>query len=166
MMFENLKDHKHILVTGCQRSGTRFVARAICHDTGHTYVDETELAVELGPKMTNVDKLMFEMRWWNNLVFQAPQLSYMAGKIDDLFVVWVKRDAGEIRRSMQKIRWGCERMELANYGMTEGDIIAVKQNAFDAVKATIPCLEVNYADLKTHPLYVADRANFEWCQTK
>lgn len=167
-MFEHLNTKRNILVTGCQRSGTRLVAKAIAQDTGFEYVDETFLVKVKPDGKANEKKL----RWWNSkfgrAVFQAPQLSHKADKFNkNLFVVWVKRNPKDVRASMERIDWKCEGTELENYGLTEGDIIKVKNDEWENQKAKLNgnYLEVNYEDMKDHPLFLKDRKDFKWFQT-
>lgn len=167
-MFEHLKDKRNILVTGCQRSGTRLVAKAIAHDIGFEYVDETMFQKIVPDRKINDKKFS----WWNShfgkCVFHAPQLSHECDKYP-LFVVWVKRDPEKVRASMERINWQHEKDELENYGLTEGDIIKVKNDEWKKQKERLGdnCIEVNYEDLASHPLFIEQeqRKQFKWYQT-
>lgn len=166
-MFEHLKDKRNILVTGCQRSGTRLVAKAIAEDTGMEYVDETFFQPIVLDGTANENKF----RWWNSrfggCVFHAPQLSHICDDFEGLFVVWVKRNPDDVRKSMERINWKCEGIELKNYGLQSGDIIKVKNDEWEKQKTKLgEYLEVNYEDLKDHPLWVEEHNKFLWNQTK
>ena len=167
-MFEKLEEQRNILVTGCQRSGTRLVAKAIAEATGFEYVDETVFQPLALDGSINETKL----RWWNtyfrHCVFHAPQISHKCNLFKDLFVVWVTRDPVEVRASMNRINWKYEACELANYGLPTGDIIEVKNKAWEKQKLTIPnrFLEVDYAEMKSHPMFSTERKDFKWWQTE
>ena len=166
-MFEHLKDKRNILVTGCQRSGTRLVAKAVSLDTGFEYVDETLFQPILLNGKANEAKVRWWNRYFNKAVFQAPQLSHKADQFQSIFVVWVKRDPVEVRASMERIGWKFEKTELDNYGLTDGDIITVKNEAWERQKQNLAgrFLEVDYKDMASHPLFLAKRDNFKWYQT-
>ena len=161
------------MVTGIPRSGTRICARIIANDTGHQYIDETELRNTTDYKLTNVAKLKFYIKYFPNLVIQSPQLAYCCHEIDDLFVVWLKRDVEEIKASMSRIKMEEHTIlnELANYGEEFGDrdlLIETKLKIWETQKSVLKdnFLEVEYNDLKPHPLFLGHRNNFVWCQTK
>jgi hypothetical protein len=166
-MFEHLNDKRNILVTGCQRSGTRLVAKAIAQDTGFTYIDETVLQpLNLNGK-ANEFKFRFMNRFFSKQVFHAPQLSHLCDQFHGMCVVWVKRDPKEVRESMERIGWKCEAIERENYEQTEGDIITIKNTEWERQKRNIAdFVEVNYTDMANHPLYLADRDDFKWWQTQ
>ena len=42
IVFEHLLNFAVVLVSGPQRSGTTICAKMIAHDTGHTYIPESE----------------------------------------------------------------------------------------------------------------------------
>lgn len=166
-MFEHLKDKRNILVTGCQRSGTRLVAKAIALDTGHEYVDETVFQpIKLNGKANEA-----KVRWWNRYfakcVFQAPQLSAKCDTFHGMFVVWVRRDPVQVRASMSRIDWKFEKTELDNYGLADGDIIKIKNDMWENQKKNLEgrYLEVNYDDLKAHQLWCENHEKFKWWQT-
>ena len=156
-MFEELARFRIILVTGPQRSGTTLCARAIAHDTGHTYVDEEEFAV-------HDRKLFGELARGKSLVIQCPAMArwiheYAEGA--DTAVVWMLRPVREIVASQERIGWEDvkERAKYAENGLSSAAHIATIKNRFwqKQKELCVRPFEVHYHDLQTHPLWVAPR---------
>ena len=166
-MFQHLSKYSRILVTGPQRSGTRLVAQAIAHDTGHTYVDEKDIFVE------NVDMARTKLIQ-PNTVLQCPGLSYCIDDLADAFtlVVMVKRPVADIVASQERIKWPKEAHEFEKNGVTgevREPIAEFKYRKWEEQKRTITnTLEVNYKDMEKHPVWNAkhERGKFAWDQTK
>lgn len=91
------------IVTGCQRSGTRFYAKYLAELHDCAYIDETcfttrdyELLLELLPPNGN----------W---VIHGPALKHHVEKLKEKFpnlkVTWMVRDTAETILSMRKLDW-------------------------------------------------------------
>lgn len=127
MRFDDLEDFRRIFVVGPQRSGTRYIAKCICRDTGvHLYVDEKEFMV---------DSLhMFQRLLWDvpfKMVVQCPGVTAWIHALvehDDM-VVFCWRDLPDILHS-QKLAWptrSYDRIEALKYGRS-GDSAKIKQH--------------------------------------
>ena len=96
-MFKRLKKHNVIVVSGPGRSGTRITAKAIAFDTGHKYVDEKEF----GNSKTGLFHNIIESR--NNIVVQCPAMAYRIHKVENVFVVFLRRCVEDIALSQERI---------------------------------------------------------------
>lgn len=165
-MFEYLKDYKHILVSGMQRSGTTICMRMIQYDL------EIEKCYWPG---YDLELLSQEKQ----SVYHGPGLSHLLHGLkpeneDDLAIVWMKRDENEILSSLMNFRWGEER-DFENYGIPIIDniisnhdymkLIAVKKFTWENQKKYIKnFFEVEYESLREHPLWCEPevRKDFEF----
>ena len=93
-MFESLKKHDIILVTGPQRSGTTICARMIAHDTGHTYIDEARFITWDAEKALQIAQDMAPS------VVQGPGLLLRAHEFDN--VIFMRRLLKDIEASLRK----------------------------------------------------------------
>lgn len=168
-MYQGLKQHNLILVTGPQRAGTTIAAKIIAHDTGHQYIDERDF------------EAVNKEQWWlivnsaEKAVIHCPGMCRWvaeAGRRDDVLVVLVKRPIDDIIASQERIGWSHEEFELSNYeGFAQpGEpISAVKYRYWDEVQANKIKHSgvVFYGELKRHKLWVPkkDRADFHARQT-
>ena len=98
-MFQELKKQKNIVVTSPQRAGSRIVAKMIAEDTGFTYIDEKDIAVD------NLESLKDVLT--GNVVVQAPGIMRWIHEID-CYPVIVKRAVKDIVKSQERISWGHE----------------------------------------------------------
>lgn len=171
----DFQDFDVVLVTGPQRSGTRIVAKAIAKDSGLTYCDETVFNVY------DEEKFFGLAYAGGRLVIQCPSMSHLVHEIreialrDDMAVVMVLRDVGEIRASEKRIDWpeGARKKEEAHYNelWVEPGHIADRKYQFwwETQKARIKnAFEFRYANLASHPLWVrsSERKSFAWNQTE
>lgn len=171
-MFEDLKDYRIILVSGPQRSGTRFVARAIAHDTGHNYVDEVGVHTD---SVYGLDWIMQEARVLEtSVVVQCPALMWVIPFIadaPDILVVVCMRKEEEIVASEERIGWSHEWIERLRYQFHQDawPICRIKYAAWGANKWRVPNYrEVCYEEMEGHPLWVPKkrRKNFLFDQTE
>ena len=163
-MFKALKKYNYIVVTGCQRSGTRITAKAIAQDTGFEYVDEFKIGVYDFLKL--VDLLKGERK-----VIQAPCLCGVVHYLrrEDILIVFMHRSDDDIRASQEKRNWPepfkGSVSEQADYNFPS-DIVAVKKEKWKLQKLTgINSLDLEYETLRNHPLWVEDREHFATTQT-
>lgn len=168
-MYESLaKDFKNIVVSGPQRSGTRFATKCIAHDTIKKYIDEKDI---------NFHDFRLLEYYLNkgNAVIQCPGLCHMLHYITDVntLVVVMIRDVDDIVASQNRIGWPAEAryQELYKYGHSEGIISRIKYDFWNAYQK--PILRdrgrtIDYDFLKQHPLYIdkEERKKFTWDQTK
>jgi len=89
-----------VLVVGCQRSGTRFVAHAIAKDMGYKYLDEQTI------NFSSAHNARLRLRE-NRVVLQAPAVSSEVAAITapDVAIVWINRDRDDVIKSQQRIGW-------------------------------------------------------------
>lgn len=118
-MFAALHRFERIVVTGPQRSGTTIAARMIAHDTGHAYVDESEIHVD------NLRLMRLLMRVGKQVVIQCPGLSRHAHEWrhhSGNLVVWMCRPLEDIVQSQERIGWGHCADELLKYGLNPREV--------------------------------------------
>lgn len=162
-MFEHLTYVPHVVVTGPQRSGTTIAARMIAEDTGHRFVDESEFGAY------NVDQWRDECHK-DRVVVQCPtMLKRIVDERDPyLFVVLMRRPLAEIHASQERIGWQrYEAWELLQFGLTKGDSAAIKYLYWNERPKPSFHLEVEYASLQGHQLWVEQeqRLHFHAKQT-
>jgi hypothetical protein len=166
-MFEYLSRYLNILVTGPQRSGTRITTKMIAHDLKYRFVDEDEIQV------SDLSLILLLIDTKSHLVIQCPALCHQVHELSrsDSAVVIVKRPLDQILRSQKRIGWDFNDVELRKYGITTGGTSAIVKydywNFFQRRRIHNP-FEVEYEDLKSHPLWVdpEQRKNFKWNQTE
>lgn len=169
-LFEPLKQHSQIVVTGPPRSGTRICTEMIAHDLGY--------------------EVMYQESVWNKqfrlvrynmqrgpTVYQVPTIVAWAHKLAfDVAVVFVRRSIEEIRESEARIGWsdgpgkGQEKALLQNYFLEEGNLPDVVYRMWDKYQRwqVKYDYEIQYEDLAQHPLWIPKekRVNFEPWQTR
>lgn len=126
-MFQKLHDHSQILVSGPQRSGTRIAATMIANDTGHRFIDETEVKeLFLGQSLEDrnrnkdwnvtsakiiavVQKLIDEN---TNFVLHCPPFMPWLHLVNGAFIVVMRRSIADIMKSANRIGWKRGRYEF------------------------------------------------------
>ena len=92
-----------IIVSGCQRSGTRFYAKYLAKEKGFKYIDENEYGVH--------DFIKAKELMGMNCVLHAPALKHkireFKKKFPDVVVYWLFRNEKETIESMKKV-WNQE----------------------------------------------------------
>jgi len=152
-MFEPLGAYNVVFVTGPQRSGTTICARMIAHDTRLRYQDEQSFRA--------TDEAAFHsvaVTAWG-VVIQCPGMAHMVHKYaqqDDRAVVFMYRDIDDIMASRERIGWQYNDVELAHYGLTEGNSAQVKYRHWEQVQRAQVAnpFDVNYEALVGHPLWL------------
>jgi hypothetical protein len=173
MLFKNLRLFSTIVVTGPQRSGTKFVAEIIAEELGLRYVNESEYGVHA-----------FDCFWKlldEPAVIHAPAMSAYCHLLPgQVAVVFVIRDVAEILASQARIAGWCEieePRELAKYFRSPGgeSSAALKYDAWTRFQkpalasAGKAFFELHYpADVQDHPRFVraADRRDWLPQQTR
>lgn len=164
-MFETLKEFNNIVVSGPQRSGTRIAAKIIARDTDKSYIDEKDISYH-----------DFRLLDWylkqKNVVVQCPSLCHLLHHItsESTLVIVVHRPIEEIISSEYRC-WneGARKQELLKYGCIEGVISRIKYEFWSKVQKPIlseRARDINYYNLRSHPLFVEERKNFRWDQTE
>jgi hypothetical protein len=130
-------------------------------------VDEQEFGVH--------DKARFDtlIATRKNVVIQCPGMAHIIhtyGARDDVAVIFMLRELYDIEQSELRIDWQSNARELAKYKQTEGRAAVFKYAYWlthqrHRIKSA---LEVQYASLANHPLWLAPekRANFAADQWK
>lgn len=138
-----------VLVTGPQRSGTTLAAHVLALELGYRYVDEQDIGIDN-------QKLARRELEVPQTILQAPGLCHCAETFG-VPVVVVRRNLAEIAASEARIGWQNVRSyELGKYGLTSGQIAAVKYLSWEQrQKATcVLPLYLDYEKLAHHPLWV------------
>jgi hypothetical protein len=193
-MFEQLREHSAILVSGPQRSGTRICTKMVAHDTGHKFVDETELkwlfigkSIDDKPDWDNIKNITvasMQRHIDNNkhFVIHCPPFMPWLHLVKGAFLVVMQRPINEIMASAHRIQWKKSRQELeynkigyTRFGSkkstltkTNKPLAELKYEEWQGQKRGIDNFrEVEYKSLATHELYIPknDRTKFRWNQT-
>jgi len=151
-------------VTGPQRSGTTFLAHAISYDLGIQHIDEVDFQTF---DYAQFREVAARSQSW---VAQAPALFHHLADLQNDFTsavaVVCRRSVDDIVASQRRINWGSreEGFERRHLGIPDGDqrpIAEIKYELWDRHKHTYRhFVEVPYADLRQHPLYVETRSDF------
>ena len=164
--FRALGKYNNIVVSGPQRSGTRYVSKAIAYDTGKVFVDERRI-------LYHEFRLLLQLLKGNNQVIQCPGVCHRLHQITfkDTLIVLVKRPIKDIIASEERIGWDQESrdLEFKKYNKKSGIISQIKYDFWDNFqkeKLGKRCIEVHYNKVIKHPLFVQNRTNFVWNQTK
>jgi len=165
-MFEYLKGYEEIFVTGMQRTGTTICARMIQYDIEAPYCIWTGNNVK---RILDLKEYPIEIPY--PVIFHCPGLSHLIHRIesetelDKLATVWVRRDKDEIVNSAIKVHWD-PRSDLETYNLLStrdlkmdiNMLITAKESRWKEQKKEIQnWFEVDYEDLKSHPLWINDK---------
>lgn len=171
-MFEHLRDHKVILVTGPHRSGTTIAARMIAADTGHDFVVEDEIGFSRHQLLdlhiqADAGPMVVQCPFFCNNIHMLSDITEIDW--EDTCVVMMHRYVKDIIASeekakhvdfpklnlQQKVQIGAEYSPLhvsdhkyENWERWRGHI----RHTFD----------VGYESLRDHPLWVEDRSKFRF----
>lgn len=156
-MFAWLAKYQKVIVTGPHRAGTRVCAQMIAHDTGHRFVDESEIHFD------SLWRAVPLLRNETPMVIQAPALCRYAHTLsalrpDDIAVVMMRRDVGQILASQGRIGWAWTPAELARYDLGEGVIAEVKYRFWEEHQKPLirHAFDIEYSSLSAHPLWLPD----------
>jgi hypothetical protein len=163
-VFEFLQGFDKIIVTGPHRSGTTIAMRMIARDFNYdSFYEECVEYDNLGMAAT----FMIER---SKFVLQIPGLCrwvHLLGNRDDTAVVMMKRNVDDILSSERRVNWQHRLLELWKYDMVDGIVPEIKYKFWDEYqKKILPHpFEINYEDLREHPLWISYRPNFGIRQT-
>lgn len=141
-----------IIVTGCQRSGTRITAHILAHDFELTYVDELEVDFyNLQPN--TVVQSPLALHGYLQAYYTYPGIHF----------VGVLRNPQEIIASMKRINW--LKGDVTNWEAFLTHYVGHQQRLWKQLTKELPnksWSEIEYDSLKTHPLFVKakDRQDF------
>lgn len=92
--------HDTIVITGCQRSGTTFAAKAIAKQLGYTHYDEDDFGVE------DMERFEGLLRKKNRKVIQAPAILHNLKPYEDkVFIIVMTRNPDDVAKSMIAHNW-------------------------------------------------------------
>ena len=156
-------NHKKILVTGPQRSGTTIATEILAQELDYRYVDEKSAN-------TILDILHF-VRHATRFVIQGPTLAAYCHLLP-MTVVYMIRPINEIIASEIRIKWSCscEQEELAKCFADKGPISEVKYKIWNTYQKPLlkDFFELEYHSMKDHCLWInkEKRVDFSPKQTK
>jgi len=194
-MFDFLKQHDQIMVTGPHRTGTTIAAKMIAHDLEYEYYTEEKVWGLAPPEDDNAHSTTQNLIAQNHTlkkgaVYQAPLCAEICHKLEDyVAVVFMVRDVNDILASEKRIAWsdgpgtGHEINELNKYFKLEEvrqkwdkhtwdkrPVAQLKYEFWEKLqkpKITF-AYELEYESLKTHEMWIQkkDRATFHSRQTE
>ena len=152
-------------VTGPQRSGSTFLAHAISFDLGIQHIDEVDFQTFDYEQFREVAA---RSRHW---VAQAPALFHhltdMQKDFPSVIPVVCRRRVEDITKSQQRVNWGAreegfERHNLAIPYSDQRSIAEIKYEMWDKNKSGYQhFIDVNYDELRAHPMFAQARSDFE-----
>ena len=153
-----------IIVTGCQRSGTTFIAYALANKYKYSVWEDKDWL----PLPDHISKLILMVsKGVDKLVIQSPTslclYHTLFHKIPNIHFVGVKRDKEDIVKSMERIKWMVN--EYHHYIDFMYDHIQYMNDLWESLKRVLPTTnwtEVKYKDFEGDSLFVPaeDRKNF------
>lgn len=150
-----------IVVSGMQRAGTTIVSRIFARDYNYTHIDEDDYGTK------DKSAWLTLARESENVVIHSPAMSRFLTELpEDILIVWVYRNADDIQKSCDRIKWTVLKDEKAKYksrAKNAKQMTGVKNRYFR--KHQKPKLkmvkEVHYEDFKNDPLFIENRQDFE-----
>ena len=145
-----------IVVTGCQRGGTRIAAQILSYDLGLKYVDESEFVPYRLPG-DSIVHAPFLLNEYLTVYYANPGVHF----------VGVVRGSDAILASMKRIQWMKD--EVVDWDAFLIHYVSFQQRLWKQLKKELPkksWSEVNYNNLQSHPLFVPkdQRADFHALQ--
>ena len=173
--------HKKVIVSGAQRSGTTFTAKALAADLNVPYIDENHFH-NVGFDFEKLVKLIVT---YDAFVVHCPPLSSLLHNLrffKDFAIVFLRRDVNEIIKSQERIRWRCEKEEKNKlYSALVRDfpgfqfdfslpISVLKYHFWEKQKHLLDVyqckyFELEYNSMKTHHMFKESRVHFAPKQT-
>lgn len=156
-MFEELNQHKHIVVSGPQRSGTTICARMISYSLEHAcYLEETFATHHWWGDFQKLFMFLLEHKN-GKVVCQCPALSaYVHLLPEDTAVVFMKRPIKDILASEARINWTDAPRMLNRYFKSNGIVSEIKYLVWYQYQKKLIryAYDIDYKELKKHPLWV------------
>lgn len=158
------KNYKKIVVSGCQRSGTTIMAKAIAHEIKYIHHDESDFGVD--------NELRFSKIIENdeNSVIQAPALLHILPKYvnDNVLIVIIERNPVDVIKSMIRVNWFKHhgRREYRKYKSEPINQPIELYNTKLEFANTFNNIRINYEEIKNSDLYVEKRDNWGTKRTR
>lgn len=157
------KRFDRIIVTGSQRSGTTFCAKALAKELKYHHFDEMTFEAD---RLSRFDELI---RTYSRAVFQAPALLHeMPNYQDGTLVVVMQRRTVDIVTSMERINW-FPRFGQAEYNKFKEGPCPTPEHLIETKKQfsqTLKALHLPYTELKNFEGFVEKRINWGEKQTE
>ena len=153
------KKYNKILVTGCQRSGTRIASEVIAYETGYYRFDENSFGVH------SLEIFEKQLKGHKTGVWHCPALAYTIHKYSapDTAIVWMLRNIEDVLASQKRIDWigWKSRGEYERYGIQQTPynrehMYEFKLWCWETFQKDM-ChnpIELEYESLKGHPLWL------------
>lgn len=173
-IIDSLRVFNKVYVTGPQRSGTTFAAKALAYSLGYKHIDERDFGTQ------DLDKMNELTSKYDKFVVQCPCLFYRVTDFDnDGIIICMIRDIESIIKSENRINFTKftgfkgEHVKYINkfpeYYDKNKPISQIKYDVWNNVqKLKINnYIELKYEDLKSHPLWIGKekRTHFKPKQT-
>lgn len=133
-----------LIVTGCQRSGTRITAHILAEDLGLTYVDELE-ANFFNLQPDTVVQCPMALHGYIQLFYRYPGVHF----------VGVLRSPQDIIASMKRINW--LKGDVEDWEAFLEHYVGYQQRLWNQLTKELPeeaWTEIEYRSLENHPLFV------------
>jgi len=160
-----LEPYSRIVVTGCQRSGTRIGAKIIAYELGLDYYDEAAIGTDSMMQLYNL------ITQRDDFVVQCPALCKnieAVGKLD-VAIVFMMRDTGEILASMRRIGWDKTWGVFENLLYPGDQPLPVKKYRYWLIHQRDQIdhpFSLHYADLVGHPMFYSKEERVGWTFTQ
>ncbi len=144
---------RRVVVSGPQRSGTTFAATALSRDLGVPLKTEVDFGTH------DQDAFLKLLKDNGQFVVQAPTMSPYLHLLQDVDVVWMRRDLQDVLRSQQRVGWGrYEELERDRYFDHSQDPVAVVKtrawDLFQRISLGESAWDLDYESLRGHKLWV------------
>lgn len=156
-LLDKSKNHKTVVITGCQRTGTTYTAKELARVLGYKHYDEGNYgghSLQRFMKIVNKDE---------NKVIQAPALLHEVGKLPkDVMVVMMVRDEEDVAKSMIRLGW-FKTYGNKEYRLYKEDTLKTPQQLYRTkieFGRKLNLDELDYNELKKTENYVEDRSKF------
>lgn len=155
------KKHNTIIVTGSQRSGTTFGAKAIANYLEYRHYDEHDFGVE---DMSNFESLVALPE---NKVIQAPAILHELKAYDQragVLLLIMTRDADDVAASMIKHGW-FKNHGYAEYNKFKSGTPETPQQVYETkieFSRTLRAHELPYNELQKHGGFVRKEERSNW----
>ncbi|MFW9880249.1 MAG: hypothetical protein ACFFG0_44820 [Candidatus Thorarchaeota archaeon] len=156
-----LKPYYKIVITGPQRAGTTIISKILSEELNYEFLSEKVFNTR------NYEKFKQKIINTNNFVIQAPCLSYLAHKIQEIdqniMVIFIYRKIDDIIKSQIRINWIGEQEERNNYieyfpdfYSRDKPISEIKYDVYIKYQKPrmINTVFLNYYTFKKHPLWI------------
>ena len=157
------KRFDRIVVTGCQRSGTTFCAKALAQEIKYHHIDEMYFEAD---RVSRFEELLHT---YSRAVFQAPALLHTMPKYqDNVLVVVLHRRKVDVVTSMERINW-FSRFGQAEYNKFKEGICPTPELLIETktrFSQTLKALHLPYTELKHFEGFVDKRIGWGEKQTE